>query len=137
MAFAFNSYYHSFDSIYQRTLRLIFSCPQPVKAINTRDNIFMDVSVHVLSAGSCHHVLSSKSFLFSLYSINGYAPVKLDIKSSPYSTAIYTCSSYGPTCGGANDLHTVNNAASNRNSFAYCGHTYPLPPGYSASGLVL
>ncbi|CAH3188601.1 unnamed protein product, partial [Porites evermanni] len=82
--------------------------------------------------GSCRYVYSSKSFLFSLYNINGYAPVKVNIKSSSYSGAIYTCSSYGPTFGGGNDLYIPNNAASNRNSYTYCGSSYPLPPGYSA-----
>ena len=84
------------------------------------------------STGSCRYVYSSKSFLFSLYNINGYAPVKVNIKSSRYSTAIDTCSRYGPTFGGAHDLHISNNAASNRNSYTSCGYSYPLPHGYSA-----
>ncbi|CAH3131890.1 unnamed protein product [Porites lobata] len=82
--------------------------------------------------GPCRYVYSNKSFLFSLYNIKGYAPVKVNIKSSQYSTAIYACSSYGPTFGG-HDLHISNNAASNSYSYTYCGHTYPLPTGYSAS----
>ena len=98
---------------------------------------FMNVSViyilHVFSTGSCRYVSSSKSFLFSLYNINGYAPVKVNIKSSRYGKAIYTCSDRGPAFGGGHDLYIPNNAASNRNSFTYCGSSYPLPPGYSAS----
>ena len=35
--------------------------------------------------------------------------------------------------GGGFDLYISNNAASNSNSYTYCGHTYSLPPGYSAS----
>ena len=81
------------------------------------------------STGSCSYVYSSNSFLFSLYNINGYAPVKVNIKSSRYSTAIDTCSRYGPTFGGAHDLHISNNAASNRNSYTSCGYSYPLPYG--------
>ena len=88
--------------------------------------------LRVFSTGSCRYVSSSKSFLFSLYNINGYAPVKVNIKSSRDSKAIYTCSRYGPTFGNGHDLHIYNNAASNRNSYTYCGYTYHLPPGYLA-----
>ena len=86
------------------------------------------------STGSCGYVYSSKSFLFSLYNINGYAPVKVNIKSSRYSNAFYGCFSDGPAFGGGFDLYISNNAASNRNSYTSCGDTYHLPPGYSASG---
>ena len=87
------------------------------------------------STGSCRYVYSSKSFLFSLYNINGYAPVKVNIKSSYYSSAIYTCSDRGPSFGNGHDLGISNNAPSNRNSYTYCGSgSYLLPPGYSASG---
>ena len=79
-------------------------------------------------------VASNKSFLFSLYNINGYVPVKVDIKSGYYSGAIRTCSGRGPAFGGGHDWWIANNAASNRNSYTYCGSSYPLPPGYSASG---
>ena len=99
-------------------------------------NIFMNVSVIqillVFSTGSCRYVYSSKSFLFSLYNINGYAPVKVNIKSNQYSVAIYTCSTYGPTFGGGHDLRISNNAASNSVSYTNCGNSYPIPPGYSA-----
>ena len=92
------------------------------------------IFLHVLSTGSQEAVSSSKSFLFSLYNINGYAPVKVNIKSSQqsYSSAIYGCSDYGPAFGAGFDLYISNNAASNRKSFTNCGWTYPLPPGYDA-----
>ena len=80
----------------------------------------------------CRYVYSSKSFLFSLYNINGYAPVKVNIMSSGYRYAIYTCSDRGPSFGVGHDLGISNNAASNRKSYTYCGNTSPLPPGYSA-----
>ena len=48
--------------------------------------------------------------------------------------AIYRCSSYGPTFGHGYDIYISNNAARNRNSYTYCGATYPLPPGYSSPG---
>ena len=85
------------------------------------------------STGSCRSVYSSKSFLLSLYNINGYAPVKVNIMSGQYGNAIYTFSSYGPNFGG-HDLYIYNNAASNSNSRTYCGWSYPLPCEYSSSG---
>ena len=97
--------------------------------------IYILISEKCFFTGSCRSVYSSKSFLFSLYNINGYAPVKVNIKSSHYSNAILTCSSDGPIFGaGGHDLYISNNAASNSNSYTYCGFLYPLPPGYSASG---
>ncbi|CAH3018139.1 unnamed protein product [Porites evermanni] len=86
------------------------------------------------SPSSCRYVSSSKSFLFSLYNINGYAPVKVNIKSSSNRNAIYSCSGYGPTFGNGHDLHISSNAASSGSSYTYCGYRYHLPPGYSASG---
>ena len=87
----------------------------------------------VFSTGSYRFVSSSKSFLFSLYNINGLVPGKLNIKSSRYSYAIASGSGYGPFFGGGADLLIHNNAASNQNSYTYCGNTYHLPPGYSSS----
>ena len=88
----------------------------------------------VFSTGSYRFVSSNQSFLFSLYNINGYAPVKVNIRSSRYSHAIASGSSYGPFFGGGADLIISNNAGSNQNSYTYCGHTYHFPPGYSAYG---
>ncbi|XP_067017542.1 peroxidasin homolog isoform X2 [Acropora muricata] len=84
-------------------------------------------------SGSCGHASSSKSFIYSLYNINGFSPVKLQIKSGRQSNAIYRCSGYGPTFGGGHDIYISNNAASNQNSYTYCGTTYHLPSGYSSS----
>ena len=60
--------------------------------------------------------------------------MKLNIKSSRYSYAIYACANYGPIFGDGHDLLIPNSAASMRNSFTFCGNTYHLPPGYSAAG---
>ena len=87
-----------------------------------------------LPLGSGGYASSSKSFIYSLYNINGYAPVKLQIKSGQSQYAVVRDSSYGPTFGGGFDINIKNNAASHRQSYAYCGSTYPLPPGYSSSG---
>ena len=85
--------------------------------------------------GSGGYASSSKSFIYSLYNINGYAPVKLQIKSGRNRYAIDRDSRYGPTFGGGFDIYISNNAASHRRSYTSCGATYPLPPGYSSSGL--
>ena len=61
-----------------------------------------------------------------------YAPVKVNIKSSHYSTAIYTWSAYGPTFGVGHDLHISGNAGNNSYPYTSCGWSYPLPPGYSS-----
>ena len=87
----------------------------------------------LILVGSCDWASSSKSFIYSLYNIHGYSPVKLQIKSGMRRFALLICSVYGPTFGGGHDLHISNNAASNRNSYTYCDHTYPLPPGYFSS----
>jgi len=91
---------------------------------------YTDVSWSSPSSGG--YASSSKSFIYSLYNINGYAPVKLQIASGRKQYAIYRDSSHGPRFGGANDIYISNNAASNRQSHTYCGITYPLPPGYSS-----
>ncbi|CAH3155984.1 unnamed protein product, partial [Porites evermanni] len=95
---------------------------------------YTDKSWSSPSPGSCRYVYSNKSFLFSLYNINGYAPVKLNIKSSHYSSAIYRCSDRGPAFGNGHDLRLTHEAEGYRNSYTYCGSSFPLPPGYSASG---
>ena len=77
----------------------------------------------------CEYHSSRKAFLFSLYNVNGYAPVKLNIKSSDTMTAIYSCADKGPDFGG-NDLVITNNAV---DSYTICGVSYSLPPGYSES----
>ncbi|XP_068674451.1 uncharacterized protein [Montipora foliosa] len=82
------------------------------------------------SKGSCDSASSNKSFIYSLYNINGYTPVKVHVKSGSQGDAIYRCSSKGPNFGG-NDISISNNASSSRESYTMCGHTYRQPPGYS------
>ncbi|XP_067017556.1 hemicentin-1-like isoform X2 [Acropora muricata] len=94
---------------------------------------YTDVSWSSPSRGSCGFASSRKSFIYSLYNINGFSPVKLQIKSGMQSSAIWRCSIDGPLFGG-NDIFISDNAASNRVSRSNCGNTYHLPPGYSLSG---
>ena len=72
--------------------------------------------------------------MYSLYNINGFSPVKLQIKSGRQINAIYRCPSYGLAFGDGFDIYISNNAPRNRNSYTRCGATYHLPPGYSLSG---
>ena len=90
--------------------------------------------VFIIVLGSCASASSSKSFIYSLYNITGFSPVKLQIKSGGQSVTIYRCSGYGSIFGNGHDIYISNNAASNRNSHTLCGDTYHLPPGYSSSG---
>lgn len=81
--------------------------------------------------GSCSQYASDNTaFIYSLYNIRGNDPLKLRVKSGD-SYAIYRCSSYGPTFGSGNNIYISNDAASNAGSYAYCGYSYSLPPGYS------
>jgi len=87
-----------------------------------------------LSWHGCSWYYDSAAFLFSLVNKPGWQPLKLDPtgKYSYYrSRSIYSCSSYGPTFGGAHDLYIANNAASNTNSYSNLGWTYSPPSGYS------
>ena len=82
-------------------------------------------------SGSCGYSSASKAFLFSLYNKDGYNPVKLTQYQHRYY-AMYHCSNYGPTFG-THDIYISDNALSNSGSYTYCGHTYSVPSGYSAS----
>ena len=81
---------------------------------------------------------SSKAFIYSLTNDNGsghavYNPVKLQVKSDMYRQAVFRFDTCGPIFGSS-DIFISNNSASNNDSCTYCGHSYPLPPGYSLSG---
>jgi len=78
------------------------------------------------------YVSSSKSFIYSLHNVNGYYPMKLQIKSGQEGYAIYTHPSHGPTFGSGHDIHISNNAGGVQGSYFTCGHSYHLPPGYSS-----
>ena len=88
--------------------------------------------------GYCSYGYSSKAFIYSLTNNDGsghavYNPVKLRVKSYKYHEAVFLCDSWGPIFG-LDDIRISNNAATNQDSFTYCGWIYPLPPGYSLSG---
>ena len=88
--------------------------------------------------GRCSFGYSSKAFIYSLTNNNGsghavYNPVKLRVNTDKYNKAVIWCDSNGPTFG-LWDISISNNAASNQDSYTRCGHSFPLPPGYSLSG---
>ncbi|KAL9961791.1 hypothetical protein ACROYT_G030811 [Oculina patagonica] len=100
-----------------------------VTIIKVSDYIFggyTDVSWY----SSCSYSAASKAFLFSLYNINGYAPVQLTQFDNYANVAMYGCSSYGPTFGG-HDIYISDDAVNNNDSSSHCGHSYSAPPGYS------
>jgi len=86
-----------------------------------------------LGLSSCSTYDDSAAFLFSLVNKPGWQPLKLDQTGQQISQgySIYTCSSYGPTFGNGYDIHIVDNAASNTNSYSNLGNTYSPPPGNS------
>ena len=81
------------------------------------------------SGSSCSYTSASKAFLFSLYNKDGYNPVKLT-QYPNHQSAMYHCSSYGPTFGD-HAIYVSDNALSNSNSYTRCGYTYSVPSGYS------
>ena len=89
---------------------------------------------------TCYSTYSRKAFIYSLTNNHGsgrhavYNPVKLRVKPDSYKYAVTTCDSTGPIFGWR-DIVISNNAASNQDSYTYCGNSYPLPPGYSLSGV--
>ena len=77
---------------------------------------------------------SSKAFIYSLYNINGYVPVKLQIKSAQTRYATDNCRGRGPMFGVGPDIRIFDITPNNPKSWTSCGNSYPLPPGYSSSG---
>ena len=81
--------------------------------------------------GPCAYSSASKAFVFSLYNVKGYNPVKLS-QYQNQQNAMYRCSSYGPTFGSIHDIYISNAAKNNQLSYTKCGGTYSNPTGYSA-----
>ena len=81
--------------------------------------------------GSCASSSASKAFVFSLYNVKGYNPVKL-IQYQYQQDAMHRCSSYGPIFGAGHDIIIYDDAVNNQYSYTRCGGTYSNPTGYSA-----
>ena len=86
-----------------------------------------------ISANSCaNYSYASKAFIFSLYNVKGYNPVKLtQYRNQQY--AMYRCNTYGPTFGAGcyHDIYISDDSGNNQNSHTRCGCTYTTPSGYS------
>ena len=85
------------------------------------------------SVSGCSWKYDASAFLFSLVNKPGWAPVKLTQQgkySNRRSHSIYSCSSYGPTFGGGNDIYIASYASSNVNSNSGLGYTYSPPSGH-------
>ena len=84
-----------------------------------------------ISVGSCAYSYANKAFIFSLYNVKGYNPVKLtQYRNQQY--AMYRCNTYGPTFGAGcgHDIYISDDSRNNRNSSTRCGCTYTTPSGY-------
>ena len=94
-----------------------------------------DVRLHCssISAGSCAgYSYASKAFIFSLYNVKGYNPVKLtQYRNQQY--AMYRCNKHGPTFGAGcgHDIFISDDSRNNLSSYTRCGCTYTTPSGYS------
>ncbi|KAK3748599.1 hypothetical protein QZH41_005226 [Actinostola sp. cb2023] len=62
---------------------------------------------------------SSRSFLYSLYNINGYQSRKLTLRGQQNQYAIHGATNCGPTFGSGHDLIISNHASSNKGSRTY------------------
>ena len=80
--------------------------------------------------GPCASSSASKAFVFSLYNVKGYNPVKLT-QYRYQQDAMYRCPSYGPTFGVGYDIYISHDAKNNQHSYTECGQTYKNPTGYS------
>ena len=80
--------------------------------------------------GPCAYSSASKAFVFSLYNVKGYNPVKLK-QYQNQQNAMYICSSHGPTFGVGHDIYISDDAKNNQHSYTECGQTYQDPTGYS------
>ena len=92
-----------------------------------------NVYTFVLILDSSGYTSASKAFIFSLYNVKGYNPLKL----TQYQNQQYAMSkesSYGPSFGYGPDIYISDNATVNQNSSTQCGGTYSFPPGYSTAG---
>ena len=93
--------------------------------------MFISLIVFILDSGG--YTSASKAFIFSLYNVGGYYPVKLtQYQNQQY--AMNTRHNYGPSFGYGPDIYISDNATVNQNSSTRCGGTYSFPPGYSAAG---
>ena len=92
--------------------------------------IYTMLSTVAFIIGSCCWSSASKAFIFSLYNVKGYNPVKM-MQYRYQQYAMYMRSSYGPTFGGGHQIYISNDAINNQGSYTECGYTYSNPPGYS------
>ena len=80
--------------------------------------------------GSCAYSSASKAFVFSLYNVKGYNPVKLT-QYQNQQNAMFSCSFHGPTFGVGYDIYISDDAKNNQHSYTECSQTYQDPTGYS------
>jgi len=87
-------------------------------------NTDLFIGFNFLAAGYTH---SNKSFIYSLYNINGFRPIKLSIMKPQDATVGHP--DYGPAFGGNGlDLVISSNASSHSGSCSY-PDSYQIAPG--------
>ena len=105
--------------------------PQGVYVFFQLFNVRLHCSI---SAGSCvGFSYASKAFIFSLYNVKGYNPVKLT-QYQNQQKAMYSCNTRGPTFGAGcgHDICISDDSGNNQTSYTRCGCTYTTPSGYSS-----
>lgn len=73
------------------------------------------------------YLTSNKAFLYSLFNINGYQPIKLNLTGVQNQYAIFAYSAAGPHFG-LSDIRIYSHASTNNNSYTKPS-TYQIPPG--------
>lgn len=68
------------------------------------------------------------SFLFSLVNASGLPPTKMPMRDGQEGSAIYCCSSSGPTFGAGSDLY-ICNSPNSYNCSVNLDNTYQCPVG--------
>ena len=129
-------YLHPFHKslVWEKTLRPTHDrtwTPPLLRRFMFSSNFLMyDYRCSSISAGSCAgYSYASKAFIFSLYNVKGYNPVKLtQYQNQQY--AMYRCNTRGPTFGGGHDIYISDDSGNSQNSYTSCGYTYTTPSGY-------
>ncbi|KAL9962272.1 hypothetical protein ACROYT_G031358 [Oculina patagonica] len=104
-----------------------------ITIIKAGDYIFGGYTNEPWRSKPCAYATANKAFIFTLYNKNGYKPLKQPLLPGNEDAAMYNCNDYGPTFGNGNDIYIADQAASKKESYTSCGHTYQAPSGYSVA----
>jgi hypothetical protein len=88
---------------------------------STNENIFGGFTEKAWDSSAQNYTVDPKAFIFSLVNKEN-KPFKIMCPNG--TNAIYCKSTYGPTFGGAHDIHVSSDSNSNQTSYSNLGHTY-------------